>query len=276
MKKKKKAKVTRKPPKFSRRTLFLRKLHRTLKLITKQRVYITFGALALLIVASSAAYALNNRIDLNKKSSNPTSSTSTTTSTKNDNVSDTKGSEKPNPTITTDQAEPTSCYQIQTTAETQFLKTTSALVYPHYGNPKAVFDAYNSGYRQAYNNYLATIRAHNCAVTVADKGDVQYGSPVCTQAYADNNVVVLRNQIYSGVNLDMAEYERWKDAGHHSSWDPSYQSYSSYQSEVATEQNYIQNQNNARIRGYVGQTNAILNSIFCPSLNPTDFYTHMF
>lgn len=260
---KRKAKVTRKSPVYSKRTLFLRKFRRTLKLITRQRIYITIAVIVLFIVASSAAYAVNNRNNMPSKTSETINSTDTDTVNTNDETE--KTTETPQPTLTTLQSETASCYQIQTSAETQFLKTTSALTYPHYGNPKAVFDAYNYGYRQAYNNYLATVRAHNCSVTVADKGDVQYGSPTCTQAYADNNVVVLRNQIISGVNLDMAEYERWEIAG-----------LPKTAQQIAAEQAYIQNKNNIRVQGYVSKTNVILNSIYCPSLNPADFYTHMF
>ncbi len=261
MKKKNKTKAKRKTPKFSRRTLFLRKFRRTLKLITRQRVYITFAVLALIIVASTAVYAINNPIDL--ITHKPKSSSETSKSTNSNNITSDKTDK--NPSISTPNPEPASCYQINVAAETQFLKSTDMLIFPHYGDSKVVFDAYNNGYRQAYNNYISTVKTHNCPITIADKGTVQYGSPNCTQAYSDNLVVFLRNQINSSITLDMAEYKRWFIPG-----------LPKTNQQIVAEQNYIQNKNNVRVRDYVNQINVSLTNIFCPSLNPDDFYTHMF
>jgi hypothetical protein len=244
------------------------------KIVTKQRIYIFVAVLVLLIVASTASYALNNTISLIPR---PTKPTSTSNNDTNDQTQATSSlSDKPisGPTITS--PHPTSCYEINAAAEAQYLKSTSVLVYPHYGDARAVFDAYNNGYRQAYNTYLNTVRPNNCPVTISDRGTVQYASPTCTQAYSDKIVAVLRNQIISVENLDMNVYNDWKKAGHHSSWDPSYQSYASYQSDIANEQNLIQSQDNANVRDYVSKTNNELKDIFCPALNPSDFYTHMF
>jgi|GEM_PF-1252039 len=252
-----------------------RKISTFKRIVTKQRVYIFFAALTLIIIASTAVYALNNKIDLK---SNTTKSTNTTQATfGQDSNSDNNTSLDASPTVnTTEQSATPTCRQIEVTAEAQLLKSTSALTYPHYGDAHSVFDAYNNGYRQAYNTYLNTTRQHNCPITITDRGNVQYSSPVCTQAYADKVVVVLRNQINSVVNLDMNTYIDWKKAGHHSSWDSSYQTYASYQSDIANEQNLIQSQNNDHVRDLVNRTNVELGNLFCPALNPTDFYTHMF
>jgi nitric oxide synthase oxygenase domain/subunit len=102
-------------------------------------------------------------------------------------------------------------------------------------------------------------------VTIVDKGTVQYASPTCTQAYADKIVAVLKNNIISGVSIDMAEYNGWYIAGLPKS-----------DQQIANEQNYIQNKNNARVRGYVSDANAELSKIYCSSLNPANFYTNMF
>ena len=252
-----------------------RKISTFKRIVTKQRVYIFFAALALIIIASTAVNAVNNTDHLKNRSPSTTSTTNTTVGDKvHTSNGDATSSNAGN--TATQQSEPVDCYQIDVTAETQYLKSTGALTYPHYGDSRAVFDAYNSGYRQAYNTYLNSVKAHNCPITITDKGTVQYASPTCTQAYSDNVVVVLRNQVYSAYNLDMAEYKDWLRAGHHSSWDPSYQSYSSYQLEIANERNYIQNKDNARVRGYVNDTNTTLSKIYCPSLNPADFYNKMF
>jgi hypothetical protein len=252
-----------------------RKISTFKRIVTKQRVYIFTSALVLVIVASTAAYAVmsNGGLGIN----NPTPSTTNNTSANSKKQTSSSNTTNTSINSTTAQQPATAdCYQIDVAAETQFLKSTNVLVYPHYGDSRAVFDAYNNGYQQAYNTYLSSVKAHNCPITITNKGIVQYAAPSCTQAYADNIVVVLRNQINSGVNLDMNEYNEWLRAGHHSSWDSSYQSYASYQQDIANEQNYIQNEDNARVRGYVSQTNTELVSIFCPQLNPANFYYNMF
>jgi hypothetical protein len=252
-----------------------RKISTFKRIVTKKRVYIFFATLALIIVASTAVYALNNTNSL-KISSPDTTSTTGTTSGGKSQTTNSDATNKSASSATTQQPEPVDCYQIDVAAETQYLKSTGALTYPYYGDSRAVFDAYNNGYRQSYNTYLNSVKAHNCPVTIVDKGTVQYASPTCTQAYSDNIVVVLREQVGSAYTLDINEYNEWLRAGHHSSWDPSYQSYSSYQSDIAGERSYIQNEDNTRVRGYVNNTNTTLAKIYCPSLNPTDFYNKMF
>jgi hypothetical protein len=267
MPKQKRTKTPKQPRNFSLRSTVRRRIHKIRKLITKQRIYISVAVIALIFVASTAAYAMNNPGDFSNHSPKP--------STTNDNSSNGKNqtktkftTETPVDTSAIQKPESEDCYKITVEAEAQFLTSTGALVYPHYGDSHAVFDSYNNGYRQAYNSYLNSVRPHNCSITINDKGTVQYASPTCTQAYSDDIVVVLRNQIYSAVNLDMAEYNRWFWSGNNMKPD--------HAAAAAQERIFIQNKNDGRVRGYVDQANARLINIYCPALKYADFYTRMF
>jgi hypothetical protein len=241
-----------------------RKISAFKRIVTKQRIYISMAGLVLIIIASTAVYAVNNKINLNSHGTKSTPTTETTTSDDSQSSSGTglDGSPSIN---TTEQSTTPTCHQIDVAAEARLLKSTSALTYPHYGDSHSVFDAYNNGYRQAYNTYLSTVRQQNCPITITDRGTVQYAAPTCTQAYADKIVVVLRNNIISGVNWDMEKYNEWYIAG-----------LSKTSQQIAGEQNIIQSQNDGHVRGYVSDANSDLSKIYCPSLNPANFYTHMF
>jgi hypothetical protein len=59
------------------------------RIVTKQRIYIFFATLALIIVASAAAYAMNNTIDLNNPTSKPLSTNNTPSTSKSQTKSTT-------------------------------------------------------------------------------------------------------------------------------------------------------------------------------------------
>jgi hypothetical protein len=276
MKKRKKAKKT-----FSFSRLFnphtrtnRKRISFVRRTITNNRILISIAACSLIIISYTAAYALMNSKDLASNNAGATSTTNTSASSKSKFVSSSTSNE---PTVSNpaNQSQPETCSDITAAAETQYLESTGSLVFPHYGDSLAVYNAYNNAYQNAYNTYVSTVKAHNCTVTIADRGTVQYAGPSCTPAYANNIIVVLKNDIYSAYNLDMAEYNRWLIAGHDS--DPSfYPTYAAYLELLDGEQKYIQNEDNNRVNGYVSETNVSLAKIYCPAINPANYYNKMF
>jgi hypothetical protein len=234
------------------------------KIVTLKHFYLVVAVFVLVVMAPTVGNAVRTVLDLNKHNPNSLSTSDTTTGKKTSADKDSTLNESATNT-TNQQSKPVSCNDITVEAEAQLLQTTGSLLFPRYGDSKAVFDNYNNSYRAAYNTYLSTVRAHNCPVNIADKGTVQYAGPSCTAAYSNNIIVVLKNNIYSGVNFDMAEYNRWLIAG-----------LPKNEQQLSKERQYIQNKNNARVRSYVNTANVSLSKVYCPSLNPANYYVKMF